>query len=101
MATRNIKTKYYKRGDFVNPIHINSGIDANKAVATCVLHMQVNHYRGAVFAEVYDEDSGKPHAQVTRSPATGALNIVYLRDPRKHEKRFALSALLGKPSKRR
>lgn len=91
---RNIKTKYYQGKRYNEPLQVNSSRDANTAVATCVLHMQVNHY-GATSAEVYDNDSGQLHAIVTRS-VTGMIQIAYKRDPIKYETRLAIGALFDK-----
>jgi len=87
---RPIKTRYF-RGKAVQ--RTNSGTDANRAIAQCVYHMQVNHY-GANVAEVYDEASGMLHAQVTLAPS-GSVKIVYQLDPRDYERRIAASALFG------
>lgn len=100
---RNIKTKYYVGKRFNDPIQTNSGNNANVAVATAVLHMQVAHYRDenrnpATSCEVYDNDSGQLHAIVTRSPL-GAIQIAYKRDPEKYETRLAIGALFDTPKK--
>lgn len=94
---RKIKTKYYIGKRYDNPIKTNHSLDANMAVATCVLHMQVNHY-GATSAEVYDDESGQLHAVVTRSIA-GNIAITYKRDPAKYETRLAIGALFDKQKK--
>ena len=90
-----IKTVY---SDRKGVLKTNSSADANRAVAQCVYHMQVNHY-GATVAEVYDDYTGELHAQVRRL-MSGEIRIVYKRDPRKFERRLSLYALagaLGKP----
>jgi hypothetical protein len=101
---RNIKTKYYVGKRYSAPIQTNSGSDSNLAVAQAVLHMQVAHYRDingtpATSCEVYDNESGALHAIVTRSPATGQIQIAYKRDPEKYETRLAIGALFDKPKK--
>ena len=73
---RPIKTSFYLGKDTV---HVNSSTDANRAVAQCVAHMQVNHY-GATVAEVYDHTTGELHAVVKRH-VQGSINISYRRDP--------------------
>lgn len=98
---RNIKTKYYVNKRYSDPIQVNSGSDANIAVAKAVLHMQVAHYRDenrnpATACEVYDNESGQLHAVVTRSPL-GQIQISYKRDPAKYETRLAIGALFDKP----
>lgn len=98
---RNIKTKYYVGKRYSDPIQTNSGNNANMAVATAVLHMQVAHYRDenrnpATSCEVYDNESGQLHAVVTRSPL-GLIQIAYKRDPEKYETRLAIGALFDKP----
>lgn len=92
---RNIKTKYYVGKRYHDPVRVNHSSDANTAVATCVLHMQINHY-GATSAEVYDDESGQLHAIVTRS-ISGQIQIAYKRDPLKYETRLAIGALFDKP----
>lgn len=104
MSNRTVKTKYYVGKRFNEPIQTNSNKDANMAVAHAVLHMQVAHYRdtngnAATSCEVYDSESGQLHAIVTRSPATGQIQIVYKRDPEKYETRLAIGALFDKPKK--
>lgn len=94
---RQIKTKFYAGRDYANPVKINSSSDANTAVATCVLHMQINHY-GATTAEVYDDSSGQLHAIVKRS-INGQLTISYRRDPVAFETRLAIGALFDKKNK--
>lgn len=91
---RTIKTKYYVGKRYNEPVKVNSALDANHAVATCILHMQINHY-GATSAEVYDDESGQLHAVVTRS-VTGMIQITYKRDPAKYETRLAIGAIMGK-----
>lgn len=71
-------------------VRVNSGNDANTAVARCVLHMQINRY-AAMYAEVYDEESGEVHASIRRS-VTGTITIEYQRDPRQYERRLSLNA---------
>jgi hypothetical protein len=83
-----IKTTYHDRYE---PVRVNRSSNANRAVAQCVYHMQVNHY-GATVAEVYDAYTGELHAQVRRYKS-GEIKIVYRRDPRKFECRIAASAL--------
>lgn len=83
-----IKTVYH---DPHEPVRVNRSRDANRAVAQCVYHMQVNHY-GATVAEVYDTYTGELHAQVRRY-ASGDIKIVYQRDPRQFERRLSLHAL--------
>jgi hypothetical protein len=99
---RNIKTKYYVGKRFSDPIQTNSGKDANMAVATAVLHMQIAQYRdidgnAATSCEVYDNESGQLHAIVTRAPASGQIQIAYKRDPAKYETRLAIGALFDTP----
>jgi hypothetical protein len=89
-TTRPIKTKYYAGKEL---LRTNSSTDANRAIAQCVYHMQVNHY-GSNVAEVYDDTSGQLHAQVTLSP-NGNVKIVYQLDPRSFERKIAWSALFG------
>jgi hypothetical protein len=91
MSNLNIKTVYYIRGR--DPKVIRSK-DANRAVAQCVAHMQINHY-GSHVAEVYDDVTGELHAQIKRN-AKGELHIWYARNPQDFETRFAVSFLLGK-----
>ncbi len=83
-----IKTQYFVGTD---QTQVNSSKDANRAVATCVYHMQINHY-GADVAHVYDDHTGELHAEVKRWKA-GDVHITYKRDPLKHERRFAPGAL--------
>lgn len=85
-----IKTVYYRRGE--DPKITRSG-NANRAVATCILHMQINQY-GSHIAEVYDDDTGELHAQIKRS-VSGTITIVYSRDPLKYETKYAPGYLLG------
>lgn len=91
MSTLNIKTVYYIRGR--DPKVLRSK-DANRAVAQCVAHMQINHY-GSHVAEVFDDVTGELHAQIRRK-VNGEIHIWYKRDPREFETRFAMSFLLGK-----
>lgn len=102
--TRNIKTKYYVGKRYSDPIQTNSSMDANRTVALAVLHMQVAHYRdiegnAATSCEVYDDASGQLHAIITRSPASGQIQIAYKRNPEKYETRLAIGALFDKPKK--
>lgn len=90
MTTRTIKTVYYRRGQ--DP-RVNRSTDANRAVATCVLHMQINQY-GAHAAEVYDDETGALHAAIKRS-VTGTITIVYSRDPAQYETKYALAHILS------
>jgi hypothetical protein len=87
---RTIKTVYYRRGE--DP-RVTRSSDANRAVATCVLHMQINHY-GAHAAEVYDDETGELHAALRRS-VTGRITIEYQRDPAKYETKYAVGHLLA------
>lgn len=75
-----IKTVYYDRKGV--PLKVNRSRHANRAVATCVMHMQVNHY-GATAAEVYDEETGELHAAMKRKIREGKANldIVFERNP--------------------
>lgn len=87
---RTIKTTYLLRG---RVIHTNSGTDANRAVAQCVLHMQSNHY-GADVAEVYDtEGANVLHAQV-KLRKNGRIEIIYKRNPLAYETKYAAAPLL-------
>lgn len=90
MSKLTIKTVYYRRGE--DPKITRSG-NANRAVANCVLHMQINQY-GSHLAEVYDDETGELHAQIKRS-VTGAIHIVYSRDPLKYETKYAFGHLLS------
>ena len=83
--SRVIKTTYYNHKR--QPVQNNSSTDANRAVAQCVLHMQINHY-GASVAEVYDGQSGELHAVVARSKG-GNIAITYKRDPAQYERKLA------------
>lgn len=74
---RLVKTSYMD-GSY-DRIKVTSSSDANRAVANCVMRMQVNEY-GATVAEVYDDETGDLHAVVKRW-VDGRLNIVYHRDP--------------------
>lgn len=74
---RLIKTSYMDAS--YDRIKITSSSNANRAVATCVLHMQVNEY-GATVAEVYDDETGDLHAVVRHRP-DGSMVIEYRRDP--------------------
>jgi hypothetical protein len=85
-----IKTVYYRRGK--DP-KVNRSKDANRAVGTCVLHMQINQY-GAHLAEVYDAETGERHCAVKRS-VTGKLTIEYDRDPAKFETKYAIGFVLN------
>lgn len=88
--SRDIKTAYYNmQGDKVKT---NTSTDSNRAVAQCVLHMQVNHY-GARVAEVWDGESGELHAAIKRD-FQGNIKITYKRDPKSYERRIAMSALI-------
>jgi hypothetical protein len=94
---RYVKTKFYIGKRYHDPVQINSASDANTAVATCVLRMQINQY-SATSAEVYDDNTGELHAIVTRS-INGQIRIDYRRDPVKFETRLAIGALFGKDKK--
>lgn len=101
---RNIKTKYYVNKRYGDPIRTNSASDANMAVAQAVLRMQIGFYtddagQAATACEVYDDASGQLHAVVTRSAATGQIQIAYKRDPSKYETRLAIGAIMGKQKK--
>lgn len=87
-----IKTVYYDHRLWV--LKTNRAFDANRAVATCVLHMQINHY-GASVAEVYDAVSGELHAVLKRG-IRGDLGILYKRDPRQFERKYASALVLKK-----
>lgn len=87
---RPIKTVYYRTG--LDP-QVNRSADANRAIATCVLHMQVNHY-GARSAEVYDDETGELHAVIRRN-ISGTLTIIPKRDLQKFETKYALGHLIG------
>jgi hypothetical protein len=98
---RNIKTKYYVGKRYSDPIQTNSASDANMAIAQSVLRMQIGFYtdskgNAATSCEVYDNESGQLHAVVTRSPASGQIQITYKRDPAKYETRLAIGAIVGK-----
>jgi hypothetical protein len=84
---RTINTAYYDAKH--NLIRNNASSDANRAVATCVLHMQVNQY-AAASAEVYDNETGELHAAIKRSVNT-TITITYRRDPTKYERKLSLS----------
>lgn len=90
MKERTIKTVYYIRG---KEPKVTRSLDANRAVATCVLHMQINQYASHL-AEVYDDDTGELHAVIKRS-IQGQLHIAYNRDPVKYETKYAMSHLLS------
>jgi len=75
-GTRTIATEYSFRG---NVVKVNRSANPNKAVATCILHMQINQY-GATVAEVYDLETGELHAQIKRQ-TNGNITIAYKRDP--------------------
>lgn len=85
---RTIKTVYFDHKRDV--IKTNSSSDANKSVATCVLHMQINRY-GAKSAQVYDDQTGELHADISRAQS-GTITINYKRDPREYEIRLSLMA---------
>jgi hypothetical protein len=72
-------------------------MDANRAVAQCILHLQIARY-DADSAEVYDDETGELHAVVTRS-INGRIQIEYRRDPVKFETRLTIGALFGKVKK--
>lgn len=93
--TRSIVTAYYRGA---KKIHINTSSDANRAVTLCVGHMQINHY-GATAAEVYDSGDGVVHAVVRRN-VNGHINIVYKRDPAKHETKYSVTQLLDADKKK-
>lgn len=84
-----IKTVYYRNG---KPCRVTSSKDANRAIATCVRHMQVNHYE-AQAAEVYDNGTGELHAVVRLFPS-GCLHVSPKRDLQKFETKYALGHLL-------
>jgi hypothetical protein len=88
---RTIKTVYY--GHAHDSLRVTRGTDANRAVANCVLHMQVNHY-GAHAAEVYDDETGELHAAIKRS-VSGKLTIVYQRDPVKYETQITIKGSIA------
>lgn len=85
---RNIKTHYFDHKR--ETLKVNSSSDANHAVATCVLHMQINRY-GATSAQVYDDSNGELHADIRRHQS-GTITIQYKRDPAKYERRLSLLA---------
>lgn len=87
--SRVIKTKYWVdyRAREEDTIRVNSSTNANQAVATCILHMQIDHY-GAALAEVWDDETGALHAVIKRK-ANGNIEIVYKRNPKKFEVRLA------------
>ena len=85
-----IKTIYYRRGDEPK---INKSKNANRAVTTCVAHMQINHY-GAHLAEVFDVGTGELHAVIKRN-VKGDLHIYLKRDARDFETKYAIGHLLG------
>lgn len=85
-----IKTVYFRRG--ADP-KVNHSKNANRAVTTCIAHMQINHY-GSHLAEVYDAETGELHAQVKRSK-DGSLHIYYNRDPLEYETKYAIGHLLS------
>lgn len=71
----NIQTIYYS-GKRV--IKVNSALFSNNAVLHCVNHMQLNHYKKATCAEVFDSKSGILHAVIKRN-VTG-IAIAYKRE---------------------
>jgi hypothetical protein len=87
---RSIKTIYYRHND--DP-KINRSKDANRAVGTCVLHMQINQY-GAHAAEVFDAETGELHAAIKRS-VNGKITIVYNRDPIDYERKYAVAHIFS------
>lgn len=97
--SRQIQTIYYDNRKRV--LQINTSTNANRAVATCVAHMQINQY-GATSAQVHDNQDGVLHADVHRS-VNGRITINYQRDPRQYHDRYALAHVLPeiKTTKRR
>lgn len=74
---RLVKTSYMD--PHYDRIKVTSSSNANRAVANCVMRMQVNEY-GATVAEVYDDETGDLHAVVKLRP-NGNLSIEYHRNP--------------------
>lgn len=89
MTARLISTTYFIPGK--NPKTIRS-CDANRAIGSCVLHMQINHY-GATAAEVYDEN-GELHAVVKRY-MDGRVLMTPKHDLAKYETKYSLAHLLS------
>lgn len=89
-AETGIKTVYHRRNE---PPKITRALNANRAVATAVAHMQINQY-GSHLCEVYDSETGELHAIIKRS-VNGRLTIDFQRDPRAYETRYAVSFILG------
>jgi hypothetical protein len=81
IMSRNIKTTYWNKpvASHENEVRTNSSSNANRAVAACIMHMQVNDY-GAMLAEVWDDDTGELHAVIKRR-INGDIHILYKRDP--------------------
>jgi hypothetical protein len=94
---RNIKTHFYQNRKYHDPVQINSSTDANRAVAQCILHLQIARY-DADSAEVYDDETGELHAQIKRN-MHGDITILYKRSPADYETRLAIGALFGKDNK--
>lgn len=92
---RSIKTSYFQRGRIVQ---VNTSSNANRAVAQCVAHMQINQY-GATAAEVFDNTDGILHAQIRRN-VQGRITIEYKRDPETYHNRYAATPLIHSPLKR-
>lgn len=95
--SRVIKTKYWVdwRARKEDTIRVNSSTDANRAVAQCIMHMQVGDY-GAAVAEVWDSETDVLHAQIKRH-ANGNITIVYKRDPQKFDVRFSTEFMRRPP----
>lgn len=89
---RPIKTYYFDMKG--NPIHVNSGSDANRAVAQAILHMQINHY-GARTAQVVDSATGELHAEIVRKTGTAVIEITYKRDPSNFERKYNVGLWLN------
>lgn len=85
---RYIKTTFFNRHGEV--IKVNSSTDANVAVATAILHLQINRY-GAKSVQVHDDESGELHADIVLW-LDGSIKINYKRDPSKYERRLSLQA---------
>lgn len=89
-AETGIRTIYYRRE--LEPKRIRS-LNANRAVAQAVAHMQINHY-GSHLCEVYDLETGELHATITRG-VRGRLVIDFARDPLSFETRYAIAHVLS------
>jgi hypothetical protein len=63
ITARPILTTYWRDKEVVKTTRAKH---PDKAVLHCVDHMQLNDY-GATTAEVYDTETGEPHATVTHS----------------------------------